>query len=285
MALRRILEDGSLEATGGSAPGVTTTGFRAVTDTAPNTSGWAAGDLWLDTSDPDGDGNVIRRWTGATWSPEPAGAPVLGDLLLSDDFTGADGAAWDSAKWALGRNPLQGTGGGATLLAGSGVLAASNYGNFHGDSMASRRLNIADQADVNIEFSFKFDATLSYLFVHARHSTATLDRLDGYALSINRVSDEWSLVELTGYAQSGLGSVQSYSFDADTWHRARFYVVGTAIKAKVWPAEDTEPGSWDVEVTDSTYSAAGKTGFSVAGGATSALARRVFIDDVIVRDS
>lgn len=286
MTLRRILDDGTLEGTTGAAVPPETQGFKAVSATEPNTTGWATHDLWLDLSELDDEtAPTIRVWTGSEFWPAPAGAPVLGTLLLSDDFTGTDGAVWNASKWGLGRAPVMGTGGGATLLSGAGVLAASNYGNFAGESMISRKALITDAADVNIEFSFKFDTTTSYLFVHARHGTSTLDREDGYALSIDRVADEWYISELTAYSSVLLGSVQSFTFDTDVWYRCRFRAVGTALKGKVWAAASAEPGTWGSEVTDGTYSSAGKTGLSVAGGPTSSLARRVFIDDLVIRAS
>ena len=53
---------------------------------------------------------------------------------------------------------------------------------------------------------------------------------------------------------SGLGLL------VDTKYRLRFRANGTALKAKIWLASDSEPGSWTIEVTDATISAAGWTG-------------------------
>jgi hypothetical protein len=55
---------------------------------------------------------------------------------------------------------------------------------------------------------------------------------------------------------------------ADTLYRMRFYGLLTALKAKVWLATDTEPDTWDLEVTDGTFTDAGQIGCrSITGAA------------------
>jgi hypothetical protein len=279
--MQAIRQDGTVEPF--TAP--TIQGFRSVGGSIPNTTGWAVNDLWLDTSALSTSvAATVRVWNGSAFLPTPSGAPATGNILLSDDFTGTDGAVWNAAKWGMGRDAVQGTGGGATLLSNQGVLAASNYGNYSGDSLVSRRALLTAEDDVHFYFSFRFDATTSFLQANARHTSTTIDRETGYAMSFSKEGSTWSLVKITGYSSTGLGAAQSFTYTADTTYKARFHVVGTAIKGKVWAASASEPGSWGLEVTDSTYTS-GHHGFSVAGGATNANARRVFIDDVIIYDS
>lgn len=59
-----------------------------------------------------------------------------------------------------------------------------------------------------------------------------------------------------------LGSGGSYS-SSDIW--IRFQADSTSLKARVWDDGDTEPSTWDVEVTDSNFSS-GWAGIRVSGG-------------------
>ncbi len=280
-AILPIQDDGTISGiTTGS--GGSNSGFTA-SATKPNTTNWPVGGLWLDLSTLPAT-TTWRVWNGYAFEPEPAGETVLGELLLADDFSGTNGAAWDGSKWGLGSAPLQGTGGGASLLSGQGVLAASNYGNFSGDSMISRRMLISGADDVNILLSFRFDSTDSYLMLHARHTENALDRKNGYALLISKPDDTFRIIEIATYVQSNLEDPVEFAYTEGVTYKARFRVVGTTLKAKVWVATDSEPGTWDIETTDSTYTS-GVHGLSVAGGATNANPRRVFIDDVVVRAS
>lgn len=45
---------------------------------------------------------------------------------------------------------------------------------------------------------------------------------------------------------------QSRTLDVGVAYYGRFYLVGSAIKCKVWRADQTEPGTWGLEVTHST---------------------------------
>lgn len=260
---------------------------RAIAATRPNTTNWEPNDAWIDTSDD----NQIRLFQeDGTFDPPEAGAPVLGTLLLADTFGGEDGSGWDEDKWEVGRegqvvDPV--SEGGATLLSNAGVLAASSSTvNYDPLTTFSMRALITDTDDVNIVLSFRFDATDSYFGIHARHSTDLLDRMDGYWFQAAKQIDEWSVGVLDGdYNNTVLGSAQDLEWVDDAWYKVRFYVVGSDIKATVWLASEEEPGTWDLEETDTTYTGVGKTGVSVAGGAANTLPRRVFIDDLEIRAS
>lgn len=53
----------------------------------------------------------------------------------------------------------------------------------------------------------------------------------------------------------------SIAFDNTEFWWIRFRMAGTALKAKMWRHDASEPASWDVETTDSS-NAAGKIGFA-----------------------
>ena len=47
---------------------------------------------------------------------------------------------------------------------------------------------------------------------------------------------------------------------AGTWYRVRLQAIGSALKAKVWPAGQPEPRAWHIEVTDTVLTAAASVG-------------------------
>ena len=47
---------------------------------------------------------------------------------------------------------------------------------------------------------------------------------------------------------------------AGTWYRVRLQAIGSALKAKVWPAGQREPRDWHIEVTDTVLTAAASVG-------------------------
>lgn len=99
-----------------------------------------------------------------------------------------------------------------------------------------------------------------------------------YATNGNTVSTGASQRNLVIYkivsnTQTSLGSASnvitalSGEFER-SFVKIRLQCVGTTIRAKMWRDEDSEPGSWQVSVTDSSVSAAGDAGVIVHGYGT-----------------
>jgi hypothetical protein len=284
MPLRRILSDGTLEAVaaGGSTPsGTNLLNVRHIGSTRPSTSGWSTLDAWLDTTS---GGSTLRLWDGAAFVPAEASPPSLGTLLFSDDFTGTDGAVWDAAKWGLGKAPSSGTGSGATLLAGAGVLQTSNTGAYAGAAVIARKATMTNAADVNALFRVKFDSTECFFAAYIRHTTDTVDGNNAYGFSASATLGKWSVTKQVGYVSTILGAEQTFAFTPGSWFWVRFSCIGTAIKAKVWADGASEPGSSPVDTTDATYGSAGRFGFRLGGG-NPAVNARVFLDDLTLRAS
>lgn len=78
---------------------------------------------------------------------------------------------------------------------------------------------------------------------------------NGYYLECDFDNDT---IQLSKYDSGGsaisLSGTVAKSLVSNTWYRQRVRIQGTSIKAKVWEDGTTEPGSWDIEVTDSEYS-------------------------------
>lgn len=251
--------------------------IRYVGAAAPTASAWNVNDLWVDTTT-ESTAQVLRRWTGTAFAPARSSAPLINDL-----FTGTDGAAWNSSNWALGANPTTGTGYGATISTNRGKLTTSNSGSYLGTARISRKVNLADRADINCVFSFTFDSTECYPTFLAR-SNSTLDTSTGYVLGLDKgsfyvgkiASFTTTLLTPTGGVAYGYGDGIKYS--------CRFRVVGTTIQARVWTATDPEPSTWGYSGTDSTITAAGAFGIALGTG-SAATSSSFYFDDFTLESS
>ena len=82
---------------------------------------------------------------------------------------------------------------------------------------------------------------------------------------------------------TALGSAQSLTGTPTTW-RIRFRVDGTAIKAKAWDASGAEPGTWDIEQTDSSVSAGGVLAVAAKQDAGAATTHTMTVDRVLLEE-
>lgn len=282
MALLRILPDRTIEKVLG---GGTQNGWRYVGSTAPSTAQWSANDVWLDTSTATTSvGPTLRVWTGSSFLPTPGGGSTDVTVVLSDDFTGTDGAAWNASKWGMGRNQQSGTGAGVTLLSGTGLMQTSSSAPDSGAATVARRALITSIADTNITCAFKFDSTRAYLDVNIRHDTDFVDGNNCYSLRLRSAAagtGGQTMAKQVAYSTTALAS-KNQTFTNGTWYKLRFQAIGTTIRARIWEQSATEPGTWDMSVTDSTFTGAGKVGLCGRNGTANA---RVFVDDLIIRNA
>lgn len=63
-----------------------------------------------------------------------------------------------------------------------------------------------------------------------------------------------------GATQTQLTTQSISGAAAGEWWHYRFQINGSALKVRVWEDGGSEPGTWDIETTDSTYSTAGYVG-------------------------
>jgi hypothetical protein len=100
------------------------------------------------------------------------------------------------------------------------------------------------------------NTTYRYIML-VRGSTTDEATITGYGLgytttairAVTRAGGTWTSTLAT---TSGLAAIAS---DEDWW--LRFRANGTAIRVRRWKDGDSEPGTWDIDTTDSTYSTAG----------------------------
>lgn len=158
----------------------------------------------------------------------------------TETFTGADGAAW-STGWTF-RNTTGTIANNKGRLAGSGDRAAlwSSIAGQSGDFDMRMTLSLPTPAAA-VSYSGVADdlvATNSYLmYININSSQLIKD------FHISRIKAGNFTFIANSYDQDVAPSAAGWSF--------RLQRSGTTIRAKAWPAGDTEPSTWRVSATDS----------------------------------
>jgi hypothetical protein len=80
----------------------------------------------------------------------------------------------------------------------------------------------------------------------------------GYFAGIQPVTNQIFIHKYTP-TSTGVGSA-SFSCSTNTWYWLRFRAYGNSLKCKAWASSSSEPGSWDVDETDSSITAGGWIG-------------------------
>lgn len=199
--------------------------------------------------------------------------------LMSDTFTGTDGTAWSTSNWTSNGT---GTGGEATILSNAGTCRSGTAGSYGASTPTMRSANITSPTDVIISGTWKPDANEPYGSVYARSVVTGADNQSGYVLQLNK-NGTITLLQVTGYGGAGSATLGSFSFAAssNTIYGFKLSCVGSTIRCKVWSG--SEPGTWDVSVTDTVWTTAGKVGVRVAGGGA-AVQHIITFDDIVVDD-
>lgn len=114
-----------------------------------------------------------------------------------------------------------------------------------------------DRADFEILCQVYVDVTTASQRVLAgRISTSGATRT-GYAVRLR--TNSFDTYRFNG-ATFTLITAGTFSVASGTWCWVRFRVNGTTIRARAWADGDSEPGTWQCDTTDSTYSTAGHVG-------------------------
>ena len=114
----------------------------------------------------------------------------------------------------------------------------------------------ANRADVELLFQYYNDSTSTTQRVAAVRM-ATSGTRTGYAVRVRTASID--IYRFTTNTFTALSNA-TVSFTSGTWCWVRFRVNGTTLRARIWADGDSEPGTWDCDTTDSTYSTAGHVG-------------------------
>lgn len=98
-------------------------------------------------------------------------------------------------------------------------------------------------------------------FWMAARASGSATSENGYTFRDAQLFDEWEISRWDAGAETILASFDPGHIPGNEWWWFQFRVEGDSIKARLWKYGDPSPSRWDMEVTDSTYSAQGMTGF------------------------
>lgn len=209
------------------------------------------------------------RWVGSIQYPAefPYDLMIAGERVtvnsltgvVGDDFTRTVASGWGTSNTG---NAWTASGGAASDFAVTGGLGQMSL-----TSVATPRwaLTTSAYADVNINvflLSNKLAVGASQYFAIAARA---VDTSNTYLARLAANTDQTmtlSLIKIVTGTETTLATivVPSLTHVANTAYGLRFRVRGTTLQARAWPFAYAEPGLWHVQVTDSTYSAAGKIG-------------------------
>jgi len=191
-----------------------------------------------------------------------------GGVIASETWTGTDGAAWPG-QWIdyLESNAACS----ATIQSNRGRLTAGG-GAY---KQAQIFIDVDDQSDIDVTMDVGWgDVGEQYHnFVFRCGDTSALGSggpRSSYAIELAPRSAE-NYGSLVRRNASGVNTeLQEVTGGVRTTERLnlRVQAIGSQIKAKWWLVGDPEPGTWQIERTDGTYTT-GAIGFASFNGATS----------------
>jgi hypothetical protein len=169
--------------------------------------------------------------------------------LFNDDWTGATGQSWQTAKWAPTANDST-----------RKVDIQSNRGRLYVNGASARATaQMSPLMDFDLAFNYQFDGRgpKSYFrpMVRASGAGGSTQRPTGYRLEISSDSATIKLQRVVNNVVTDLGSFTE-AMDTNK-HWIRFQVIGSTIRVKAWVVGTPEPSTWAVETTDTFIATSG----------------------------
>jgi hypothetical protein len=202
-----------------------------------------------------------------------ASAMVPSTSLLQEDWTGSNGSAWNATRWSTQRDVIN-PGSPGTLD------VQSNQGRVHGNAASERMVAFSALSVTDFDMVLRVRATTfaASLFPEVGFrivSGVATGPPTGYAIQFSDSgSGTITLYKIAAYSTLGSAIViGTGAFDKSI----RINCVGTAIKVRQWNYSTTEPGTWDISVTDATYATGPIMLGSYLGSSTD-----VFFDELLV---
>jgi hypothetical protein len=224
-------------------------------------------------------GLLLALGTGTAWALEPSATPSADTSLFSEDWTGADGAAWDASKWTADG----GTSATADILSNQGRMRFENVSEARARAIAS----MPKRANTEVLMSFRFPSTeakgLLQIFSRASGNWVSGYPNSGYFVEIPNNNDNVGLREVSSGTIIELAN-ESVGQATTTKQWVRLRVEGSTLQAKVWTDGTPEPSGWEIQATDASFSEAGVLQLRWARSSTATDAREVHLDDLAVTD-
>jgi hypothetical protein len=191
-------------------------------------------------------------------------------IYVNDSFTASDGSAW-SASWTAAASD---TGASATIQSNQGDQNAGSTAS--GGKRADRYVNSGTDFEFLGTFAYQQSTGQTEVWIRG---DASAGGADGYFVSLGR-SGSVDLIAGAGGTYPTLGS-KSFTINTSTQYKLRFRVVGTTVQFRIWAASGSEPGTWDVSVTDSAHA----SGYAYVQHTNTGTANtHIRWDDVLITD-
>ncbi len=217
----------------------------SISDTA-RSADWVA-EQYSQTSD------QATFWGTWAWTA-PASATVL-ETDFSEYTAGTFPSDWtkiwdsgEANQWGIAS--VAGTTGGQVLRSPVSVEDAASWNAVDAE---------AGRANVDIEILFRVQSSNLRPGIIGRAGGSWGART-GYLLVFNPSAGKLQLHDASGNVFSGTPIASANkSLNTNTWYHMRFRLEDDALQGKMWQDGSAEPG-WDIDTTDSTYTAAGSAG-------------------------
>jgi hypothetical protein len=189
-------------------------------------------------------------------------------LLVKDHWTAADGTPWNPAIWTTVRN-VRGTSPAPTTTSNTGRMVTSGAGTTECHILAALAPTIADQ-DISVTMravtlggTYPPDPGMYPLIYYrlANNVDSGLIPYGGYALGVMPMRQRVLLYNVTASDYVALAVVDSVPIDNTAPHWYRIHAKGSRHQVKWWHTDGAEPPTWNIDVTDTTYTS-GRTGLS-----------------------
>lgn len=188
----------------------------------------------------------------------------------TETWTGTNGAAWAAAKWNA-----------AQVTSTTVVDIQSNQGrlNPQGAAFARGRISALTGSLADIEVTATFTMSTvgeQYHFIHLRHWRDWVGEDPHFACGLAMFDGNWE------FSKYNLGVKTALATNTVTWGTSawnlRIRLEGSSMRARWW--QGSEPGTWNVDLTDSTIGAGVVSLRSLNGNAVTA--RPILWDNLVV---
>lgn len=197
--------------------------------------------------------------------------------IVSDTFTGSNGAAWNSTIWNMTGVSSPST---ATIQSNAGQMTSGPGTGY--DVLANAHTN-ATVADVEALVTItpgNADEQYGVIAVRCNGSWNGSHPDTGYGIDFNFAAGQYDTFKSVSSTDTVLAITTG--FTASTPVRCRIRVVGTTFQTKVWLASGSEPTAWDQTFTDSSVAGAGSVALTANDGAAGTV-ETVTFDNFVVQ--
>jgi hypothetical protein len=205
-----------------------------------------------------------------------ATTPAQSAVVFAESFPGADGSAWDAARWT---SDTQSTAS-LDVRSGAGRMAFENVSGARAQAIAT----MTREADTDSLMSFRFTSTgaRGYFYVFSRASGNWVSGYPGTSYFLQLMNDDGTvqLWKSSGGTTTRLATVAGAASVTTGKQWVRFRVQGSSLSAKVWTDGATEPSVWELTANDSSITSAGVLQLKWSRSSSATGTREVLLDDI-----